>query len=63
MIVKKVLAYVTRKQEIMVCYDDTRSVADIAVLKDLSDEPIVEEIVEYSCIELDEDDFVFSIEG
>lgn len=57
MIVRRVVANVTRKQEVLVVYDDKRSITDVYVVRELSDEPVLDIITEKQCTEWSEDDY------
>ena len=49
---RRVVANITEKKEILISYDETRSVKDIVVIKTISEEPIVDIIVEKESLDI-----------
>ena len=49
---RRVVANITEKKEILISYDKTRSVKDIVVIKTISEEPIVDIIVEKESLDI-----------
>lgn len=54
--IRRIVAKVTKKQEIIVSMDDQRNILGIEVLKELSEQPELDIIVEKDIIEWSEKD-------